>query len=370
MMQVSEQAALRVTVGLERPYDVLIGPGVLMGIGSLLPERRVALITDSNVAPLHGSKLADQLARDGREVELIIVEPGEGSKSPTTWAGIVERLAERGFGRDSVVAGLGGGMVTDLAGFVAATYLRGVAFCSLPTSLLGMVDAGVGGKTGVNLQAGKNLAGAFWQPRFVAADVDVLASLPERQFRLGAAEFFKHALIGSTAQLDLLDSGRFSPQAAPADLAAWLATNIGVKAGIVAADERETFQRTWLNYGHTLAHALESATEHALEHGEAVAYGILFASLIAEARGYEDTVPYARKLLEFVRPAALPPELDLAQLLPFMARDKKNSASANRFVLLERPGSPVVVDDLTPVELETAWVRLRGNLAFLEGAPL
>ncbi len=370
MTRMSEPEALRVTVGLERPYDVLIGPGILKGIGSLVPERRVALVTDSNVAPLHGSQLADRLALDGRDVELIIVEPGEASKSPATWAGIVERLAERGFGRDCVVIGLGGGMVTDLAGFVAATYLRGVAFCSVPTSLLGMVDAGVGGKTGINLRAGKNLAGAFWQPRFVAADVAVLASLPERQFRMGAAEFFKHALISSTGQLDLLDAGRFSARAAPADLAAWLATNIGVKAAIVAADEREAGVRTWLNYGHTLAHALESATNHELEHGEAVAYGILFASLISEARGYEDTVPYARRLLEFVRPAPLPRELELAPLLPFMARDKKNSASANRFVLLERPGSPVVVDNLTSGELESAWTRLIGHAPFREGAPL
>lgn len=352
------QVLRRVTVEVDPPYEVLVGSGLLKDLPALVSARQVAIVCDENVATLHAARLPEAFALQGAQCELLIVEPGEASKSIATWAALLEQLAAAAFTRDCVVVGLGGGVVTDLAGFVAASYLRGVAYVSAPTSLLGMVDAGVGGKTGLNLRAGKNLAGAFWQPRFVAVDVDTLASLPERQFRHGSVEFFKHALIGLPEQLKLLAAGGLDRAAPRERLADWLADNIAVKATVVAQDEHESGVRTHLNYGHTLAHALEGASEHQLEHGEAVAYGILFAALLGRARGLADVVPVAMQLLGVVQPGPLGP-LALEDLLPYMARDKKNRAGVQRFVLLARPGQPIVVDDVSAAELEGAWLELR-----------
>lgn len=350
--------AYRVPVRVAKPYDVLVGTGLLAQIPELISAQQVALVSDENVASLHAVRLHEELIRHGAQVELLIIEPGEASKNLHTLSSLLEQLARAAFDRDCVVIGLGGGVVTDLAGFLAASYLRGVSFCSVPTSLLGMVDAGVGGKTAVNLQAGKNLVGAFWQPQLVLADVGLLKTLPERQFRLGAVEFFKHALLGRPEQLSLLNADGFSAAAGDADLSAWLRDNISVKAEVVARDERESGERAFLNLGHTLGHALEGASEHRLEHGEAVAYGILYACLLGRSRGMEDLTPIAMQLLRYVQPAQLGP-IALPELLPFMARDKKNRAGVQRFVLLERPGSPLLVDDLTSSELEAAWLELR-----------
>lgn len=351
-------SALRVRVDVSDPYDVLVGPGLLQHLPELVAAPQVALVSDENVAAEHGARLHDSFILRGAQVELLIMEPGESSKNLHTWANLLEQLASAAFSRDCAIIGLGGGVVTDLAGFLAASYLRGVSYYSVPTSLLGMVDAGVGGKTGLNLAAGKNLVGAFWQPRLVMVDVGTLASLPERQFRLGAVEFFKHALLGRPEQLTLLSGDRFSRDSGAEQLSGWLAENIAVKARTVASDERESGERAYLNLGHTLGHALEGASGHRLAHGEAVAYGILYAALLSRARGMEDITPIAMQLLRYVQPAPLGP-IALPELLPFMARDKKNRAGVQRFVLLRRPGEPVLVNDLTAAELEAAWLELR-----------
>lgn len=351
-------ADIRVSVPTSDPYEVVVGDGALGSLAAQVREKRVAVVTDRNVGPLYAGKLVADLEAAGIEAQVLTVDAGESSKSLATLGVLLESMAEAGYGRDSAVIGLGGGVVTDLAGFLAATYMRGVAFYSAPTSLLAMVDAGVGGKTGVNLRAGKNLAGAFWQPRLVAADVSLLSSLPGRQFRLGAVEFFKHALIGLPEQLELLADGRFSPAAAAEDMSAWLAANIGVKAAVVAADERESGVRLHLNYGHTLAHALEAETRHGMEHGEAVAWGIAFAALLSRNRGLLDTVPHAVRLLEFSGASPLP-DVTLVALKRFMARDKKNVHGAARMVLLAAPGQPLVVSDVSDSELEEAWEQLR-----------
>ena len=350
--------ALRVHVNVAEPYDVLVGPGLLARLPELVNASQVALVSDENVAAEHGASLHDGFVLRGAQVELLILEPGEASKNLHTWANLLEQLAAAGFNRDCVIIGLGGGVVTDLAGFLAATYLRGVAYYSVPTSLLGMIDAGVGGKTGLNLAAGKNLVGAFWQPHLVLVDVNTLTSLPDRQFRQGAVEFFKHALLGRPEQLALLSNNSFRPDAGAEQLSSWLADNIAVKARTVANDERESGERAYLNLGHTLGHALEGASGHRLAHGEAVAYGILYAALLSRARGMEDLTPIAMQLLRYVQPAPIGP-IALPELLPFMARDKKNRAGVQRFVLLRRPGEPVLVDDLTGAELEAAWLELR-----------
>jgi 3-dehydroquinate synthase len=347
-----------IPVRVASPYEVRIGAQLLPSLPALIAEQRVALVTDENLAALYGTQLQQLFAAAGKELLIRAVPAGEASKDLATFQTLLEFLAAHSLGRDAAVVGFGGGVVTDLAGFVAASWLRGVAYYSVPTSLLGMVDAGVGGKTGLNLAAGKNLVGAFWQPKSVLLDVALLASLPEREFRLGAVEFFKHGLIGDTSLLDLLGHPQFSGSGDPALLAGWLAASVRVKAEIVAADEREQGVRAWLNYGHTLAHALEAATRHGLAHGEAVASGILYAALLGRERGLADVTPFALQLLDYVAPQPLP-ALDFAGLVPFLQRDKKNTAVTQRFVLLRAPGEPQVVADLSIAEQEHAWLLLQ-----------
>jgi 3-dehydroquinate synthase len=342
---------------LLEPYDVLVGHGLLDRVGELVKERAVAVVTDSNVGPLYVERLCSELAGAGKRSIVIEVPAGEDSKSLATLEEVLRRLARAAFGRDCAMLSLGGGVVSDLAGFAAASYLRGVAFYSCPTSLLAMVDASVGGKTGVNLPEGKNLVGAFWQPRLVVADIATLASLPERQFREGAVELFKHGLLGESDLLGSLDDPEFRPGGAPEALERYVASSVMVKGRVVEADERETGQRAFLNLGHSLAHALEAASDHRLSHGEAVAYGLLFAAELGAGRGWHDFVGEARRLLDWLRPVRLPFQ-DFAEVLPYMLRDKKNAAARQRFVLLDRGGSPVLVDDIDESEQKRAWGRL------------
>jgi 3-dehydroquinate synthase len=342
---------------LAEPYDVLVGHGLLYRVAELVEQRAVAIVTDSNVGPLYGERLCAELAGAGKRTLAIEVPAGEDSKSLATLEDVLRQLARAGFGRDCAVLSLGGGVVSDLAGFAAASYLRGVAYHSCPTSLLAMVDASVGGKTGVNLPEGKNLVGAFWQPRLVVADIATLASLPERQFREGAVELFKHGLLGASELLGSLDDPEFRPDGAPEVLEEYVASSVMVKARIVEADEHETGQRAFLNLGHSLAHALEAVSDHRLSHGEAVAYGLLFAAELGAGRGWHDFTGEARRLLAWLRPAPLPCR-EFAEVLPFMLRDKKNAAARQRFVLLDGSGSPVLVDDVDESEQRLAWERL------------
>jgi 3-dehydroquinate synthase len=342
---------------LPEPYDVLVGDGLLDRVDELVEERAVAIVSDSNVGPLYAERMCAELTGAGKRAMAIEVPAGEDSKSLTMLEDVLRQLARAGFGRDCAVLSLGGGVVSDLAGFAAASYLRGVAFYSCPTSLLAMVDASVGGKTGVNLPEGKNLAGAFWQPRLVVADVATLASLPDRQFREGAVELFKHGLLGESDLLGSLDDPEFRPGGAPEVLERYVASSVMVKGRVVEADEHETGQRAFLNLGHSLAHALEAASDHRLSHGEAVAYGLLFAAELGAGRGWHDFTRQARRLLDWLQPAPLPIR-DFTEVLPYMLRDKKNAAARQRFVLLDSAGSPALVDDVDESEQKLAWGRL------------
>ncbi|MEX2536139.1 MAG: 3-dehydroquinate synthase, partial [Trueperaceae bacterium] len=312
---------------------------------------------DTHVAPLHARSTCERLAAAGKQVELIEVAAGEDSKSLTVLEGVLRKLASVRFGRDSAVLAIGGGVVTDLAGFAAASYLRGVAFYACPTSLLAMVDAGVGGKTGVNLPEGKNLVGAFWQPRAVVADVATLVSLPPRQFREGAVELFKHGLLDDEFLLGAPEDTRFAPNGDSSTLEEYVARSVAVKAKVVAADEREAGSRAHLNLGHTLAHAIEAASEHSISHGEAVAYGLQYAALLGLGRGWFDFTGAAQRLLSWLEPAPLPCR-SFDELLPYMLRDKKNLAARMRFVLLRHEATPVLVDDVDDDEQRRAWGQL------------
>ena len=260
---------IRVEVPLgERSYDVVVGHGVPAELAGLIPStvRRALIVTQPGI-PLS--------VDPGVPFETFEVGDGEQHKTMATIEQICRQAARFGMTRNDCIIGVGGGMVTDVAGYAAASYHRGIAVLHVSTTLLGMVDAAIGGKTGVNLPEGKNLVGAFWQPHGVLCDLDALATLPEREQRCGCGEMAKyHFLTGD----DLLAM----------DEAERIARCVAIKAEVVGTDERESGRRALLNYGHTLAHALEIATEHTIAHGEAVAIGLVFAAHLAEALGRID----------------------------------------------------------------------------------
>lgn len=271
----------RIVIG--RP---LTGAGAA-DIGEAIAGRRAAIITDSNVAPLHAAPLA---ARIGVDADAILsIAAGEASKTRDEWARLTDALLARGFGRDSVIVAVGGGVVGDLVGFVAATYMRGIPVIQVPTTLLAMVDAAVGGKTGVDAPAGKNLVGAFHRPLLVVADPTTLATLPDVQFRNGLAETLKHALITSAAEVRWLIDRAPLFAAGDARSAAMLTDlverNVRIKADIVARDERESGPRKMLNFGHTIGHAVESVSGYAMLHGECVGIGMRAEAMIAAKLG-------------------------------------------------------------------------------------
>ena len=359
----------RVRVALEPAYDVWVGAGAglltaaLADVGAAHASRAV-IVTDEQVAAFgHAARAADAWRALGIDTVTFTVAAGEDSKSVAVWAGLHARLANAGCDRDTWVCAVGGGVVGDLAGFVAASWMRGVPFVQVPTTLLAMVDASVGGKTGLDLPEGKNLVGAFWQPRAVVADVGALTTLPPAMLREGAVELYKHALlIDAPWRAAFGTPDRFG---LPADLDAvsWthlVTDGVRVKAAVVAADPHEAGVRAHLNLGHTLAHALEAATSHAMRHGTAVAYGLEFVAELGAARGWADWRRDAAALVGWAADAPLP-DVPLDALLGFMARDKKRRNGRLRFVLLEALGRPVVVDDVRPAELARAWEALRAR---------
>jgi 5-deoxy-5-amino-3-dehydroquinate synthase len=302
----SDVRRVRVPLG-ERSYDVLVGHGAAVQLGELLPPtaRRAAVVSQPGLPVSIASSIPHVVLEIGR---------GEEYKSLATVGELCSGFADMGLTRDDVVIAIGGGMVTDVAGFAAASYHRGVPVVNVATTLLAMVDAAIGGKTGVNLPQGKNLVGAFWQPYGVVCDLDALGSLPERELRCGYGEMAKyHFLTGD----DLL--------AMP--LTDRVARCVEIKAEVVSSDEREGSRRAILNYGHTLAHALEIATGHDLAHGEAVALGLVFAAHLAHRLERIDSARVARHIEvvgeTYGLPTALPPGLDTAELLALMRRDKK-----------------------------------------------
>lgn len=339
------------------PYPVLIAPGLLGDLASHIVQRRLALICDSHTGELFGDRVQAGLTRSGKEVTRLVVPAGEASKSLAQLAALLEGMIEAGLDRQSAVVALGGGVVSDLAGFAAACFMRGVAFYACPTSLLAMVDASVGGKTGINLPQGKNLVGAFWQPSAVFVDVAALRSLPEREFKQGAVEVFKHGLLADPWLLAHFFDQRFAPDGPSDFLLEVVSRSIKVKADIVAADPLEQGPRAHLNLGHTLGHALEAHSQHRLAHGDAVAYGLLFVAVLAKQRGWNDQTAQVRQLLVWLKPAPLE-AADFDELLPYLYRDKKNLSGQLRFVLLPQPNQPTLVGDVSEAELRAAWRTL------------
>lgn len=335
-------------------YRVSIGRGLLADPArwqGLVRGRQVLLVSDDTVAGLYAGPVESALARlpgaDARRLARQVVPAGEASKSLAAWAGILQTLAGLGARRDSLIIALGGGVIGDLAGFAAACWMRGIAFVQVPTTLLAMVDSAVGGKTGINLAEGKNLVGAFHQPAAVLADLDTLASLPEREFRAGLAEVVKYAAIADAGFFRWLEdhAGQLRVRETPALLHA-IATSIRHKAAIVARDEREAGERALLNFGHTFGHALETATGYQRYlHGEAVAIGMLQAARLSQALGLApaaDGDRLAGLLRALGLPLAATPAPAAETLLQHMHLDKKASAAGLRLVLWRGIGQALV----------------------------
>lgn len=310
---------------------------------------RVLIVTDANVAALHLDRVVAAMTEFAPET--LVLEPGEPAKTASAWLAIVERLAEIGAQRDATVVALGGGVVGDLAGFAAASYMRGIRVVQAPTTLLAQVDAAIGGKTGFNLAAGKNLVGAFHQPAAVVIDVELLATLDAREYRAGLAEVVKYGCIRSSAMLNRLGSRVDALNARqPGTLADIVAESVRHKVEVVEADEREAGQRALLNFGHTFGHALETATGYRrFLHGEAVAIGMCLAARFSAALGLlpTDAAERLERLLEALGlPTAAPDDIAAGRLIELMQLDKKNRAGRLRLVLLEAEGRAVVRDDI------------------------
>lgn len=360
-------------------YEVHIEAGLLLSLHSLLVEplagRRLALITDETVAARYdewtsataahrelGARASDAGIRLKPKLRLTF-PPGEAYKTRETWSRLSDQLLAAGFDRNSAIVALGGGVVGDLAGFVAATYLRGLPYAQVPTTLVSMLDASVGGKVAVDTEQGKNLIGAFHPPAIVVADPLTLLTLPEREYRGGMAEAVKHGLIADPAYLGWIESS--VRQLNARDLRALerlIVRSVEIKAAVVEADERERGRRAILNAGHTIAHAIEQVSRYVVSHGEAVAIGMVAECRLAErvgglAAGTADRV--AQLLMRLNLPVALHSTLPCEQLLTVMASDKKNRLGQIRFSLPAALGAmdpgdghwttPVPAEQLGPV---------------------
>ncbi len=363
-----------VAVGLgERAYDVVIGPGLLseaaQRIAPLLKRQRVTVISDETVWRLHGERLATALGEDNIAVATIIIPPGEQTKSFAGLADVCDQMLALELDRGDLVVAFGGGVVGDLAGFAAAIYKRGIGFVQIPTTLLAQVDSSVGGKTAIDTPRGKNLLGAFHQPRLVLADLDVLDTLPEREMRAGYAEVVKYGLLGDLKFFEWLETK--SPAVLsrkPGALAQAVARCVEMKAEIVAEDETEQGRRALLNLGHTFGHALEAETGYgeALLHGEAVAAGQALAFRFAAAQGLCPGQDAARARAA-IAAAGLPTGLAdvpghpfvAERLLRHMGQDKKAEGGRLTFILPRALGDTFVAKDVQ-AEAVLAFLKAEG----------
>ncbi len=356
MPQVTDtETGTRITVELgDRAYDVLVGEGLLASAGTqiaALPKslgRHCALITDHTVDALYSEPVVTSLRAAGIEAEVFPVPPGEASKSMDAVTDLCRKLLRAGFDRKSFVVALGGGVVGDLAGFVAAIFQRGVPYVQIPTTVVSQVDSSVGGKTGVNTPEGKNLIGAFHQPRLVLADVTTLSSLPAREYNEGFAEIIKHAAIRDAAMLDVIRAQGLSRE----NLTPLIARNVAIKAAVVEEDEKETTGvRAHLNFGHTIGHGIEAAAGYGrLLHGEAISLGLAAAARLShqiEGLPQADVDALIDLLKAYHLPVTLDDDITTESILSAMKTDKKFEAGQIRFVLLRTLGDAVLSNKLS-----------------------
>lgn len=341
----------------ERSYAIEISSGSLRQAGAFVAARtrltHAVVVTDENVEQPYAQQVGESLAESGADVDLTVVAAGESSKSVEMANQLWQNLLDLGTDRKSVLVAVGGGVIGDLAGFVAATFARGIGFVQVPTTLLAQVDSSVGGKVGINLPGAKNMVGAFWQPLGVLIDTDVLATLPEREYRAGLAEVVKYGVILDAEFFSYLEDHATQLKARDAQvLQHVIARCCRLKADVVEGDERETTGlRAVLNYGHTFCHAIEAVTGYGeFLHGEAVAIGMLCASRLAERLGRIGGELTERQLdlLTFLELPTAVPEVSHDELLAAMQRDKKVEHGKLRFVLPSRMGHVELVGDVSP----------------------
>jgi 3-dehydroquinate synthase len=349
-----------------RAYDIVIGAGIVAGagreIGTVLPGRRLAVVTDENVAAHHLAPLLASLEQAGLSATNIVVPAGEKSKSFAELQYVVEAILESRIERGDAVVALGGGVVGDLAGFAAAVTRRGMHLVQIPTTLLAQVDSSVGGKTGINARFGKNLVGAFHQPVLVLADTDVLNTLPPREFAAGYAEVMKAALIADAGFFAWLQSNRAAIFAGGPERGQAIARSVEFKARIVAADERESGERALLNFGHTFGHALEAACGYdsaRLMHGEAVAIGLALAHDFSVAEGLaprEDALLVHRHLAAAGLPTSVADingrPVTSGELMAHIAQDKKVKQGRLTFILTRGIGRAFIAEDVPATRIE------------------
>ena len=350
----------------ERSYDIGIGAGLPVGLAIEDPaDRRALIVSDSNVDPLYGGVCEQSLRELGLETARAVVPAGEASKNLTVVGQLYEEALRAGLDRRAVIVALGGGMVGDLAGFSAATFLRGIAFVQVPTTLLAMVDSSVGGKTGVNLEQGKNLVGAFYQPIEVTANLPTLASLPEREYRSGLAEVVKYGVIWDAELFGRLEASASALMERDLTLLEdVVARCCEIKSEVVALDEREGGVRAILNFGHTFGHALEQVGGYGKWlHGEAVALGMSYAAnLSVREKGF--SAADADRVMGLLRQLGLPTdlagdaaEMDWARLHVAMAADKKTQRNIPRFVLAQKLGAVAYGCEVSEETLKDAFCQ-------------
>ncbi len=345
MSAAAARDAVAIAVG---SYDVHVGAGLLDRAGDIIrsaaPAHRYAVISDANVAPRYAARVRDAVG--AARSELFAIPAGESHKTREQWAQLTDALLAAGFGRDSTILALGGGVIGDLAGFVAATYMRGIPFVQLPTTLLAMIDASIGGKTGVDTASGKNLVGAFHRPRAVIVDPTVLATLPANHLRAGLAEAVKHGAIADAAYYARVDRSLSTLRDDPSGdaMRALIVRSVEIKASIVLQDERESGIRRNLNFGHTLGHAIESESGYRLLHGEAIAIGMVLEAQLGERLGVSapGTASTLRDTLARAQlPVTIPKDLDAQRILSAARGDKKAREGVTEYALLAEIGRAI-----------------------------
>lgn len=347
MSRVPDSSVSSVLVGSRGgAYPVLVGSGLLAHLPELLreyaPAHRYAIVSDDRVGSLYGEDAVERCAEKGLRVELLTFPRGEPSKTREQWTVLTDRMLAGGFGRDTVIVALGGGVTGDLAGFVAATYLRGVPVVQVPTSLVAMVDASVGGKTGVDVRAGKNLVGAFHPPRVVVADPSTTATLPPEERAQGLAEAVKHGAILDGTYFEAL--GEEASGLMGGDVAATrraVLRSVQIKARVVSEDERESGFRQVLNFGHTIGHAIEAAASYSIGHGTAISAGMVLETRLGESLGVTEpgTADRLEGTLARFGLGRIPADVArIDSVLGFLGADKKARRGRPRYVLLKRVG--------------------------------
>jgi len=354
--------ATRIRVGGDHPHEVVVGAEVLGELPSLVgPDARAVVVIHARGQDAMASAAARVLSRAGYLVHVEAVPDGEAAKEISVAAALWSRLATHEIGRRDAIVGVGGGAVTDLAGFTAATWLRGVRVVLVPTTLLGMADAAIGGKTAINIPEGKNLVGAFHPPAGVLADLAALATLPPAEYASGLAEVIKAGFIADPVILDLIEADPAGAARPGGPHERELVERaIAMKAGVVSADLREAGQREMLNYGHTLGHAIERAERYTMRHGEAVAIGMTYAAALGRLAGRLDS-PTARRHREILTAVGLPTRYRSGawpDLRATMTLDKKARAARLRLVVLDGLARPAILADPPEELLEQAYTEV------------